>query len=284
MKKSLESRIKTKRYRVERRIGQICFDVMKALLLTGIVFVVSALMIFAYNYAITLPFFRIQETVVRGCKELTEKDILSLAALKDSQYLMAVNTEVIARRVKKNSWVKNVFVGRELPNRLVIEIRERKVVAVVKSSHDMFLIDEEGVPFKKKIKTDNFDLPILTGFYRNGTVDSDLLRKSVELLRYLAQAEEFPTINNVSEVHGSDVMGFNIYTNTGLCLQMGFGCYENKLKRLSPIIADLERKNLKTSYLNIDLRDPTKITVKRNDVLGPADVVPPKGAKNKYRT
>ncbi|MEI7673544.1 MAG: hypothetical protein WCK00_15665, partial [Deltaproteobacteria bacterium] len=61
-----------------------------------------------------------------------------------------------------------------------------------------------------------------------------------------------------------------LFTNTGLCLQLGFDGYENKLKRLTPVMADLDRKNLKTGFLLIDLSDPAKINVQRRNILEPA--------------
>ena len=284
MERSFKSRFATKRYRAKRRLGNILLDVIKALLLTCAILTVSSLMIYVYNYTITIPYFRIQETVVRGCNELTEKDILSLVNVNRSHNLLAMNAETISKRVRQNPWVKNVFIGRELPNRLVIEVRERKAVAVIKMGDGLFLLDGEGIAFKKRENVDDADLPILTGFYKDGAMDAELLQKSLALLKHLATTTEFPSINAVSEVHGDDEFGFSIYTNTGLCLQLGFDCYENKLKRLIPVMADLERKNLKSVYLNIDLSDPAKITVKRSNILSPQEPLGPHGSKNKYRT
>ena len=38
----------------------------------------------------------------------------------------------------------------------------------------------------------------------------------------------------------------------------------NKLKRLTPVTADLDRKNLKAGFLLIDLSDPAKVNVQNN--------------------
>jgi cell division protein FtsQ len=284
MGRSLTSKFSTKRHRAKRRLGQVFLDVLKALLLTGFVFMLSALLIYAYNYSITRPYFRIQETVVRGCSELTEKDILLLADVKASHNLLAVNLEALSQRVARNPWVKKAFIGRELPNRLVIEVQERKAVAVIRQGNEMFLLDGEGVAFKKRDPVDDADLPILTGFYKDGTLDAGLVDKSLALLRHLEASTEFPTLSVVSEIHGDEVLGFSLYTDTGLCLQLGFDSYENKLKRLAPVMADLDRKNLKSIHLNIDLSDPAKITVRRTDITGPQEQVDHDGLKNKYRT
>jgi len=61
-------------------------------MLTGI-FTVTLLMIYGYLFRYQRFLFRIRETSVRGCKELTEKDILNLASIKPSQNILAVNAE-----------------------------------------------------------------------------------------------------------------------------------------------------------------------------------------------
>jgi cell division protein FtsQ len=282
MKKSILSRFSTTRYRAKRRLGSVLLDMLKALLMVCVILVASALMIYAYNFGIMIPYFGIRETVVRGCNELTEKDILILADVKPTYNLMAVNEEAISARVKLNPWVKNVYIGRELPDRLVIEVRERKAIAVIKMGQELFLLDGEGVAFKKRDAIDSVDLPILTGFYKDGAIDKNLMQRSLILLEHLEKKSDFPNLNAVSEIHGDRMLGFSIFTNTGLCLQVGFDCYESKFKRLIPVLADLERKNLKSVYLNIDLSDPAKITVKRSTILSPQGPVNPEDEANKY--
>jgi cell division protein FtsQ len=283
MEKSFRSRFATTRYRIKRRMGSTLYDAMKGLLMTCVILTVSALLIYGYNVAMTIPYFGIQETVVRGCNELTEKDILTLADVKPSYNLMAINEKAISKRVRQNPWVKNVYIGRELPGRLVIVVRERKAIAVVKKGDELLLLDIEGVAFKKRDKIDDVDLPILTGFYKDGVMDKALLQKSLVLLQHLEKTTEFPNISAVSEVHGDNMFGFSIYTNTGLCLQVGFDCYENKFKRLVPVLADLERKDVKSVYLNIDLSDPAKITVKRSNILNPQEPVSLEGPKSGFQ-
>jgi len=52
------------------------------------------------------------------------------------------------------------------------------------------------------------------------------------------------------------------FTKSGLCLQLGFGNYDRKLKKLKPVLIDLARKNLDKVHLVVDLSDFTKVIVK----------------------
>ena len=280
MKNPFKSQLEATKYRLKRRSKQFMHEMLRTGLLIGIIATISAVMIFAYNFAISSSYFQIKETVVRGCKELTEKEVLSIAAIRPSQSLLAINTDTIARRIEANPWVKKVIIGKEFPNRLIIEIQERTAVALVKSDGGFSLLDLDGVTFKKLESTDEADIPVLNISYAEGG-DSALFTKSLELLNYLSTAKEFPTIKNIAEINGHDIFGLSLFTDSGLCIRVGFDSYENKFKRLNTVMADLERRNMKLGFLLIDLNDPAKITVQKKNVLGP---VMPSGLKKGYRT
>lgn len=270
MKQQLKTIVETRKNRFKRRAKNLFLEIFKAFALVIVIVAVTAAMILGYDCTVNLPYFQIRETVVKGCKELTEKDILTLAAIKYPQSLFAINSDVISKRIASNPWIKDVYIGRELPDRLVIEVRERTAVALVKKDTGFYMLDPEGVPFKKLQGGDEADLPVLNGCYTEDKTDSRLLTKSLELLKLLSTLKNIPAINRVSEISGHELFGLSLFTDSGLCLQMGFDNFDNKLKRLAPVMDDLDRRNLKPGFLLIDLSDPTKITVQRRNVLGPA--------------
>ncbi len=96
------------------------------------------------------------------------------------------------------------------------------------------------------------------------------MKKSIALLNYLAGSNGTPAIGTVSEVHGNETFGLSLFTDTGLCLQLGFDGFESKFQRLTPVMADLDRKNLKVGFLLIDLSDPAKVNVQQRNLLAPA--------------
>jgi hypothetical protein len=114
------------------------------------------------------------------------------------------------------------------------------------------------------------DLPVLTGCVREDRIEEPLLKSALSLLKILARTQDFPPIGTVSEIHGNETFGLSLFTDRGLCLQVGFDGYEGKLKRLAPVMEDLDRKNLRSAFLLIDLNDPAKINVERRNILAPA--------------
>ncbi len=281
MKQVNQSRLGVRRQRLRRRSGLIANDILKVMLMLVAVFSVTCLFIYGYCSVISAPYFGIRETDVRGCKELTERDVLHLASIGPLQNILAVNTEAITARIRKNPWIKEVQVGRELPERLVIQVQERTAVALLKKDNSFYLMDPDGVPFKKLESGDETDLPVLTGCYQEGVLNPHLLSKALDLLRFLSKPKEFPDIRSIAEIHVDEVFGFSVFTENNLCLRLGYDHYENKIKRLIPVMADLEKRNIPLKYLLVDLADPTKITIQKKDILIPA--APGRPAKG-YRT
>lgn len=283
MKKPFRLQLEVKKNRLRRRAGEVLREIGRVIVLTGAIVSVTATLLIGYDQILLSPHLRVRETVVKGCKELTEKDILSLAAVRSQSNMLTINRDAIARRIRDNPWVQEVFVGREFPDRLVIWVRERKAVALIEKGNGLYLIDSGGAPFKKLETGEESDLPVLTGCIREGIVDEGLVKKSLTLLSDIKGIKDGPEIGMVSEIHGNETFGLSLFTDTGLCLQLGFDGYENKLKRLTPVMADLDRKNLKTGFLLIDLSNPAKINVQRRNILEPAGPKRPAGAGKGFR-
>jgi cell division protein FtsQ len=283
MKKPFQLQLEAKKNRLRRHAGEALREVGRVFLLTvAIVFVTTALLI-GYDLILRSPFLSVRETIVKGCQELTEKEILALAAVRSSANLLTINREAVARRIRNNPWVQEVFVGREFPGRLVIVVRERRAVALLQKDNGLYLIDRGGIPFKRLETGEESDLPVLTGCIRGGSLNEALVKTSLSLLGDLSGIKDGPAIGKISEIHGNETFGFSLFTDTGLCLQLGFDGYVHKLKRLTSVMADMDQKNLRTGFMLIDLSDPTKISVQRRNILETARPKKPAGVGKGFR-
>ena len=270
MKRGFHFQLEARKHRVRRRAGGVILELGQVILLMGAIVVVTTALLTGYDWVLRSPHLAVRETIVRGCKELTEKEILTLAAVRPAANILTVNPDAIARRIRINPWIREVFIGREFPDRLVIVVRERTAVALLQREGGLHIVDSDGTPFKKLETGDEANLPVLTGFVTGGRTNDALVKKSIALLTYLAGPNGIPAIGAVSEVHGNETFGLSLFTDTGLCLQLGFDGYEGKFQRLLPVMADLDRKNLKVGFLLIDLSDPAKINVQQRNLLKPA--------------
>ncbi len=283
MKKPLRLNLEVKRNSLKRHAGDILKEIGASFLLICSIIVATSALILGWDRVICSSVFSIKETAVRGCSELTQKDILFLAKISPHANLLTVNKESVIRRIKNNPWVKDVFVGREFPDRLVILVQERVAVALIEKNKKLYLIDNRGEIFKKLEVDEKADLPVLTGFSSGNKINEELINKSLALLNHLNKAKDIPDLGLVSEVHGNETFGFSLFTNKGLCLQLGFEGYETKLKSLAKVMSDLKRKNLKPGFMLIDLSNPEKISVQSRRAVQPEGFGLPKTKEEKLQ-
>ncbi|MEQ8152120.1 MAG: FtsQ-type POTRA domain-containing protein [Smithellaceae bacterium] len=266
MPKKTRTSIIARKNRLRRRMADTLGEFLRALGLLLSAVVLCCLFIYAYGYLLSTPYFEIKEISVRGLKELTEQDVLTQAAMTPRQNLLSVNVDALAGRISANPWVKNIHVGRELPNRMVLEIKERNPVALVKQSNGLYLMDNEGNVFKKLDKNDEVDLPILTGVDVKEKEKSRLLLSTLNLLQTMSASNRYSYLGTIAEVNVKDVVGVSLLTDTGLYLKLGTDNYEKKLNTLSVVMADLEKRGMRRGYLFVDICDATKITIQYRDV------------------
>ncbi|MFO7569946.1 MAG: FtsQ-type POTRA domain-containing protein [Smithellaceae bacterium] len=268
MTKKIRASLEARKNRMRRRLigGTGEFLCALGLLLSSAV--IGLLFVYGYSYLLSCPYFEIREVAVRGVKELTQKDILDLAGVSSRQNILAVSTGSVANRVLANPWIKQVRVGRELPDRLVLDVRERNPVALVKQNGGFYLMDGEGYVFKRLSRGDDVDLAIITGVELKDSPRSELLHEALALLELIAASEQDDVLGMVSEVSVDEVFGLSVLTDKGLHLKLGVDQYEEKLRQLGLVMADLEKRGLKRGHLFVDLADVSKITVQRKEESG----------------
>ncbi|HPD56841.1 MAG TPA: FtsQ-type POTRA domain-containing protein [Smithellaceae bacterium] len=259
LKKSYEA----KRYRLVRRFGEVCVDLFRALGLILLAAVLCCAFIYVYCLLLSATYFSIKETDVRGLKELTQKDILTLAEVKPAQNLLAINKKAIAKRVAENPWVKNIYVGRELPDRLVLELRERQPLTLLQIKNDFYLVDTEGDVFKKVNEGDETDLPVITGLDAVGKTKEPYFSSALKLVATLQNTRKYGYLGSVSEVNINEIFGLSVLTERGFYLRLGTDGLESKLGKVKAVMADLEKKGMLKGLICFDLTDNSKITVQR---------------------
>jgi cell division protein FtsQ len=259
--------LEAKKNRLRRRLIGALGESLGALGLLIAVAALSVLFIYAYSALLSASYLEVKEVSVRGVKELTEKDILAMAKILPRANILSVSTDAVARRISANPWVKNVYVGRELPNRLVLDVRERTPIALVKQAGNFYLMDGEGFAFKKLSKGDDVDLAIITGVNIQAKAQSALLAEALKLLETLSASDQHMLLGTVSEMHIDEVFGLSVLTDKGLHLKLGRENFTGKLHQLQIVLADLEKRGMKNGHLFVDLADISKVTVQRKGIL-----------------
>lgn len=110
-------------------------------LLGRIVIALAALAVagvIAINVMRMLPVFTITSIDTQATEHLTEADIANLAGVAEGTTLLNIDSEAVVANLKKNPWVMSATVHREFPDKLGIEVQERRVSALVLMSTSSF--------------------------------------------------------------------------------------------------------------------------------------------------
>lgn len=166
---------------------------------------------------------QINKISVLGNTSIGRDEILSIARLKDTIVEPnEVNVETIQDRIAKHPEIKKVFVHIDQPSELVIEVIERRPVAILHGENEIRLVDEELETFPFKNADKMYDLPVISGVrFENkpGNIkkyNTDDMRLALFLILN-AYKQSRSTYNNISEVSLSDTSKLIVYLSEDSC-------------------------------------------------------------------
>ncbi len=220
----------------------------------------------AYVYLLEDPWFRANEVEVEGIQKISRETVLSLIELEGMPSLFTLRLREVTKRLERHPWVEQVKVRKVFPNKISIRIEERKPIAILQLE-ELYYIDAKGVIFSAVGDGDKFNYPFLTGLTRQ-SLEKDpletkrLIMKALEFLRIVNKEKAFPS-EEISEIHMEKAFGLQYFTkDEGIEVRMGWENFGEKLRRLSIIWSDLQKRGL--SVVSIDCSDLKKMIVKRS--------------------
>jgi len=91
------------------------------------------------------PFFYMREIIISGENHITRSEIIDRLEVDLTTNLLFFSTRAASRRVMENLYIAEVNFRRDLPGRLYVQVRERRLVAYVQHTPGSFLhIDNHG--------------------------------------------------------------------------------------------------------------------------------------------
>jgi cell division protein FtsQ len=219
-----------------------------------------------YVHLLEDPVFRVREFEVEGNRKISEETVLSLAEIEGMPNLFTLRLKEVAKRLESHPWVDQVRVRKVFPNKIAVQIEEREPVAIL-PLEELYYIDTKGVIFATVGDRDAYNYPFFTGLTRKALEkDPDeakhLIMKALEFLRIVDKERVFPP-EEISEIHMEKMDGIQYFTRTeGLEVKMGWEQFREKLRRLSVILSDLQKRGL--SAVSIDCSDLNRMVVQRS--------------------
>lgn len=187
---------------------------IRKILFVTVILVIAVIAILSIKWRSGGSFDKI---TITGNYGISREEILGMARLKDSVTSWEeINIDLIQDRIKRHPEVKKVFVSKEMPAELKIDIIERRPVAILNGENEIKLIDNEleVFPFKSAVKM--YDLPVISGVRVENSPGSaikynkDDLRLALFLIINTYKTSKL-AYNNISEVNMSDTSKVIVY-------------------------------------------------------------------------
>ncbi|MBI5238219.1 MAG: FtsQ-type POTRA domain-containing protein [Deltaproteobacteria bacterium] len=218
----------------------------------------------AYRELKASPFFAVREITVEGASAVTKGDVIVLSGIYEGQNMLSFDSDKAAEAIKKNPWITGADVRRRLSGGVRIKVAERRPAAIVKMD-ELYLMDTEGVVFKKLQSNEGFDLPVVTGLTAEVMMQdldggTGLEQGLLTLIKALNERKGFG-LKDISEISIDPLYGFSVYTlDEGVRLSLGKDLFEEKVKGFERIVSS--RQGALKGITRIDMKSPTEAIVR----------------------
>jgi cell division protein FtsQ len=208
------------------------------------------------HWALTSPRFDLAAVSFDGLQRASRVELLRLAALTKGQNLWTLEVGALERAMLQHPWVKTVEVTRRFPNRVSVQVTEHVPVALAVLG-ELYVLDEEGEPFKRVTPGDGLDLPLVTGLDREGYV-TDPAEARERLRSALEVASAYSRLSPGKDERLSEVrleaQSLALVAASGQEVRLGQGDSEVKLQRLARVRRELGARGLAAEIIHLDNR------------------------------
>ena len=248
---------------MERLMHQFWIGSLIMMILVG----VSIVLLIGYLVALSTPLFKLEDVSFKGIKKVSQAQLLQKGGLENGVNLLALNLSEVKKNMESTPWVKNVFLHRELPNKLQVVVTEQQPIFLVLVQQDLYYLNDECLLFKKSEIKDGASIPLLTGLEKKdwtptGQLKSSILQELIALQRVLSQGGDPFYPNKLSEIHYDPDCGFSLFTRErGIRITLGKEEIPERIKRLERVWAELEKRPNQVLLKGISLQYGQRIIV-----------------------
>lgn len=204
----------------------------------------------------------VRSIAVEGASELRAAEIRAFAEVRMGTPTFRLDLDDVARKVREHPFVATATVRRVPPDGIEIQVTERSAVAVVAAKW-LYLVDAQGVPFKKAAPGDGLDLPVITGLSIDDFEDGppELLLQALSALQ--AYDEAGAKGGAAQELNVEPGRGVSLVLPDRLRVVLGMGEYPRKMTWLSASLEALKARKVAAQIIHLnDEQRPQRVPVR----------------------
>lgn len=116
--------------------------------------------------------FEVKSVEILGMKEVDELKVYNMIFQSEDLSMPMIDIEKIREDIIQNGWVEDVRVTRRLPDTLVVEVVERKPIAIWQHDGKYSLVDKNGIVLEDVEESNYLGLPLIAGQGANDKISS----------------------------------------------------------------------------------------------------------------
>jgi len=204
----------------------------------------------------THPYFALRDVVVRDHHRLPADEIRAAAGIAPGMSIWDVDAPAAEARLAAHRWIRSARVRRELPHRVVIQVREERPLAIValEGGGGEYYVSAHGRLFAPVAAGDARDFPYLTGLAPADLRDGQrfaprALRRALGLVRQSGGLA-------VSEVHVDRTRGLTLLpVHPSVPIELGWNDFAAKLAHLPRVLALWAGRETEIAAVNLRFDD-----------------------------
>lgn len=161
------------------------------------------------------PVFNITEIEVVNNQKLSDDTYISLSGINYGENIYRISKKEIKKKVKENAYVESIEINRKIPNKLIIDAKERVATYMMKFDEKYMYIDNQG--YMLELSKNKIDFPILKGLETlkedikvgNRLCEKDL-GKLDKVLEIYKNAESVEISNLITEIDVEDKTNYKL--------------------------------------------------------------------------
>src|SRR5437867_1297260 len=200
-------------------------------------------------WLLTTQRFAVASIEVRGVSRVAPDQILAVAAIQRGTNIFKLDTMGVIGRVESLPEVRRADVVRELPNRVVISVEERRPFTLVHGGR-LHWMDEEGRLLGASPEVVAPPMPVISGLSADElasmrTAPGPKARAAIGVIRAPLRSGNGLTAE-ISEIDMSRREGPVLYTVDGVEVRLGTEDWDERLVRLEGLLAQIATQDVRT--------------------------------------
>lgn len=171
--------------------------------------------------------FQVREISVEGISTLTEEEVIKLSGISLGMNTFAINDDQVEKNIESNRYLSFVCVDKQLPDKVVIQVKERVPAAAVKYCGILYTMDNRGMVLEESLDTNaETDLLLVSGLdIHNCRVGATLgLNNSKQMLtltEILIELKVMSGLNQMKELNLSNMDNLFMVSRDGFTVRLG---------------------------------------------------------------